>query len=447
MNNIGVTMLINTSPAFNLKAVLKETGLAADTLRAWERRYGLPTPQRTSGGHRVYSQRDIETIKWLMARQAEGLSISRAVDLWNEQTASGSDPLADAASRAVTSLAVTPAFPADTSIDALRAEWVAACLKFNETAAEQALNQAFSMFPVEAVCTNILQRGLSEIGELWYENRASVQQEHFASALAMRRLDALLAASPVPSRKQTVIVGCPADEWHAFTPLLLALLLRRRGLNVIYLGANVPNVQFAETATAVRADLVILVAQTLVTAASLQQVAQTLASQNVSAAFGGRIFNMFPSIVENISGHFLGKSVEAALDEVDRLTQSKVKREAAKPLTQEYLAAHQFFTSRRLEIEMALRQNIQPLAVSPESLTSGIVHLGNNIAAALQLGDMNYVSGEMEWLKTLMQAHDRPAEELSHFMDSYAQAVNQHINGAGRPIINWLVLESAKTAL
>jgi DNA-binding transcriptional MerR regulator len=72
--------MLSKSPAFNLKAVLRETGLAADTLRAWERRYGLPTPQRTAGGHRLYSQYDIETIKWLIARQAEGLSISRAVD-------------------------------------------------------------------------------------------------------------------------------------------------------------------------------------------------------------------------------------------------------------------------------------------------------------------------------------------------------------------------------
>lgn len=57
--------MVSTTPAFNLKVVLKETGIAADTLRAWERRYGLPMPQRSAGGHRLYSQRDIETIKWL----------------------------------------------------------------------------------------------------------------------------------------------------------------------------------------------------------------------------------------------------------------------------------------------------------------------------------------------------------------------------------------------
>ena len=86
-------MSISTTPTYNLKAVIKETGIAADTLRAWERRYGLPMPGRTPGGHRLYSKRDIEIIKWLMAKQGEGLSISRAVDLWNELTESGQDPL------------------------------------------------------------------------------------------------------------------------------------------------------------------------------------------------------------------------------------------------------------------------------------------------------------------------------------------------------------------
>ena len=78
---------------FNLKVVVHETGLKPDTIRAWERRYGLPQPRRSSGGHRLYSRRDIEIIKWLMARQEEGLSISNAVDLWNSIEGDGQDPL------------------------------------------------------------------------------------------------------------------------------------------------------------------------------------------------------------------------------------------------------------------------------------------------------------------------------------------------------------------
>lgn len=60
------------TPTFNLKAVVQETGIKPDTLRAWERRYGLPEPDRSTGGHRLYSQRNIDTLRWLIARQEEG---------------------------------------------------------------------------------------------------------------------------------------------------------------------------------------------------------------------------------------------------------------------------------------------------------------------------------------------------------------------------------------
>ena len=82
---------------FNLSVVLRETGIKADTLRAWERRYGLPQPERTEGGHRLYSQRDIEIVRWLMAREEEGLRISQAVEMFTQEVSHGNDPLIAAA--------------------------------------------------------------------------------------------------------------------------------------------------------------------------------------------------------------------------------------------------------------------------------------------------------------------------------------------------------------
>ena len=72
--------MVSITPAYNLKVVLKETGIAADTLRAWERRYGLPMPQRSAGGHRLYSQRDIETINEASGGGAFHLPRGRSVE-------------------------------------------------------------------------------------------------------------------------------------------------------------------------------------------------------------------------------------------------------------------------------------------------------------------------------------------------------------------------------
>ena len=59
---------------YNLGSVLHETGIAADTLRAWERRYGVPMPRRTPGGHRLYSEQDVQLVKWLMSPSWSGIS-------------------------------------------------------------------------------------------------------------------------------------------------------------------------------------------------------------------------------------------------------------------------------------------------------------------------------------------------------------------------------------
>ena len=437
--------MYSTTPTFNLKVVLKETGLAADTLRAWERRYGLPTPTRTAGGHRLYSQRDIETIKWLMKRQEEGLSISRAVDLWNEHMSTGTDPLLEQQKTMGISVSLPVQYQsADTTIDAMRHAWIEACLAFHESQAEQVLNQAFSMFPVEVVCLDLLQKGMSEIGERWYRNRATVQQEHFASGLAMRRLDALLSASPAPTRTQNIIVGCPPEEWHTLTPLLLSLLLRRRGWNVVYLGANVPSEQFTETVQNLRAELVVLVSQQLITAATLQQTALVLSSKKIPVAFGGRIFSIHPELSRTIAGYFLGHSIGEAVEHIEMLIERRPRQAATHPASPEYVAAHQAFVSRRTQIELTFKQLLEPLMISPENIETGVHFLGNNITAALQLGDTEYVSTEVDWLRVLLQSYAASPDQLIHFMETYSQAVNKNINGQGKPIFEWLAAQVKK---
>ncbi|HEY5731249.1 MAG TPA: B12-binding domain-containing protein [Anaerolineales bacterium] len=437
-------MSISQTPTYNIKVVLNRTGIAADTLRAWERRYGLPVPQRTQGGHRLYSDYDIETIKWLMDRQNEGLYISRAVDLWNEQIASGSDPLAGAASESpVSPMAVPPTAP-DSTLSTLRADWVSACSDFDEVAVEQILNQAFSLFPIEAVCTELIQKGMSDIGNLWYENKLSVQQEHFASSLAIRRIDALLSAAPAPTRKETIIVGCPADEWHTFTPLMISLFLRRRGFRIIYLGANVPADRFVETVKDTSANLVLLVAQQLVSAATLQGAANALTNKNIPVAFGGRIFTLRPTLKDYIPGYFLGNEIGSAVNEIEKVLNSKNLPKAVKTASQMHTVAHQAFISKRTKIEATLKEMLQPLAISPNEINTSIHFLGDHISAALQLGDMSHVSAEIDWLRMLLASHATNPEQLVEFMDIYAQAVDKNINGQGKPIAEWLKEQNRK---
>ncbi|MBX5450158.1 MAG: MerR family transcriptional regulator, partial [Thermogemmatispora sp.] len=70
------------SPLFNTKAVVQQTGVPAPTLRAWESRYAILSPERASNAYRLYSERDIALIRWLKERVDSGMAISQAVALW-----------------------------------------------------------------------------------------------------------------------------------------------------------------------------------------------------------------------------------------------------------------------------------------------------------------------------------------------------------------------------
>src|SRR5215212_6826946 len=69
------------SAGFNIAALSRRTGVAADTLRKWEQRYGVLHPARTAGGQRRYDELDVDRVEWLRERLAEGYRIGEAAAL------------------------------------------------------------------------------------------------------------------------------------------------------------------------------------------------------------------------------------------------------------------------------------------------------------------------------------------------------------------------------
>ncbi len=434
------------TPTYNLKAVVRDTGLKPDTLRAWERRYGVPAPQRTDSGHRLYSQHDIDTLKWLLDRQNEGMSISRAIELWNRLESEGSDPLqatiTPGAHRHVEPRITPAALDHPTLgngdvVAGLRDAWVNACLAFDEFHAEQLLAQAFAVFPIEVVCIDLIQRGLAQIGESWYRGKITVQQEHFASALALRRMEALLTSTPAPTRPGRIIVACPPEEEHTFVPLMLSLLLRRRGWDVVYLGANVPLRSLESTLHAVRPSLVVLTAQQLYTAASLLEMAEVLFHERVPVAFGGLIFTQASDLYQAIPGYYLGDRLDQATAMIEQVMTSLRPQPAQRLIPYDHREAQDVFRAHQAQIEArvwAVMENHIPkrhLAMANQSL-------GRNITAALALGNMNYIDPDIEWVEGLLVNHyEMPPEALDGYLEAYADAVSATLDARGAPVVDW----------
>ncbi|PHN65535.1 MerR family transcriptional regulator [Pseudomonas sp. ICMP 8385] len=62
---------------FPIREVARLTGINPVTLRAWERRYGLIQPIRTESGHRLYTQKDIETVHRILDWIERGVAVSK----------------------------------------------------------------------------------------------------------------------------------------------------------------------------------------------------------------------------------------------------------------------------------------------------------------------------------------------------------------------------------
>jgi DNA-binding transcriptional MerR regulator/methylmalonyl-CoA mutase cobalamin-binding subunit len=428
----------NDLHTFNLKAVLLETGLKADTLRAWERRYGLPQPERSSGGHRLYSQRDIDIIKWLTDRQQEGMSISNAVDLWRSLEAEGRDPLSMAEFAAYEPGLAPVSLPAGEVIAQLRQAWVAACMSFDEIVAEQVLTQAFALYPAEVVGLELLQKALAQVGEGWYRGTITVQQEHFTSELAIRRLEALIAATPSPIRPEHILIGCPAEEEHTFSALLLTLFLKRGGFNVLYMGANVPQGRLEATIDATRPHLLIMSAQQLHTAATLLEAVQALHGRDVKIAYGGLVFNLLPELRQRIPAHFLGLGLDQAASRVEEVLSSSTTPSKIEPAPPAYRDALEHYRERRALIEAHLWENVGSLDVRRDYLAIANSNLARNMMAALTLGDMNFISVNLDWVVGLLGNHQLSPALLRDYLDVYYQAAQQHLDERGAPMLAWL---------
>ena len=76
-------------PIYSISAVERMIGVPAATLRNWEERYGLIQPQRSRGGHRLYTRDQVEQLRFLAAQLEQGLQPAEAHRLLGERLAQG----------------------------------------------------------------------------------------------------------------------------------------------------------------------------------------------------------------------------------------------------------------------------------------------------------------------------------------------------------------------
>ena len=242
----------------------RRTGVKPDLLRAWERRYGLLAPQRTSGGFRLYPLADVGRIEAMQSHLARGLSAAEAARLAKAQDEPGR---------------------AGSSIAALLDDFRTALDAYDEPLAQVLLDRMLAAFTLETVLRDALLPYLHELGDRWERGEASVAQEHFASSVIRGRLLGLARGWGSGSGPLAVL-ACPPGEEHDLGLLALGIVLRARGWRVAYLGPDTPMETLADAARRMGADWVVISA---VSEARMEAVEEEIARlvRNVQVALGG----------------------------------------------------------------------------------------------------------------------------------------------------------------
>src|SRR4029079_18576956 len=81
---------------YRIRAVAELTGVSTATLRAWERRYGVPTPSRTASAYRLYGDEDVALIAQMRDLVESGVAPAEAARALRERAAGPSDDVGDA---------------------------------------------------------------------------------------------------------------------------------------------------------------------------------------------------------------------------------------------------------------------------------------------------------------------------------------------------------------
>lgn len=248
-------------------------GVSTHVLRAWESRYGLLTPTRSSGGYRLYGADDERRVREVLGLREKGVSAMEAARqvLAAERAGSvaaggsGGSGARGAAGAGDTTGAYGPdeEHPGDGEgnlrLDPplLVAQLLDAVTALDEDRAHAVLDTAFLDRSVESAVVDVLVPFFARVGEMWELGRIGIAQEHFASSLVRRRLGALsmtwgLGTGPV------AVLACPPGEFHDIVLLGFGVLLGRAGWRVRYLGPDTPIPSLASAARLVRPDAVVL---------------------------------------------------------------------------------------------------------------------------------------------------------------------------------------------
>jgi methanogenic corrinoid protein MtbC1 len=238
-----------SSILLSISAVERDTGLAKDTLRVWERRYGFPSPTRDAFGERAYPVDQVEKLRVIRRLMDAGHRPGRIIGLPIE-TLQQLAAQATESPRAGAELRTAGHEDLQRYIELTKAHEVEA---LRRALSQAALRMGLDRFVMEVAAP--LNR---MVGEAWARGYFEVFEEHLYTESMQVVLRNAISTIPAASSRPRVLLTTFPNESHSLGLLMVEALLALEGCRCLSLGVQTPIWDIVLAATSQNADIVAL---------------------------------------------------------------------------------------------------------------------------------------------------------------------------------------------
>jgi DNA-binding transcriptional MerR regulator/methylmalonyl-CoA mutase cobalamin-binding subunit len=232
---------------YPIRVVSKLTGIAIDTLRAWERRHGAVTPVRDERG-RMYTDADVARLRLLRRAVEQGHSIGRL--------AAAPDAILHRLAAPDTRSAAAADPVPSTALDI--AALTTALHTYNAARIDQEIARLAAVLRPLELLRDVLMPVLVQVGDDWHRGRAGIAQEHLMSSTVRHILGSFLRLYAQPEAKVRLLFATLAGDRHEIGTLGAAMLAASSGLGVAYLGPDLPAREIVDSVKPAGAQVLVL---------------------------------------------------------------------------------------------------------------------------------------------------------------------------------------------
>ncbi len=233
-----------------ISEVERETGVAKETLRVWERRYAFPQPVRDQFGERLYPPEQVHKLRLVKRLLDLGYRPGKIIGGSAEQLLALSERESEA-------LAATPAAP-----DPVLAGLLALCRQQQADALRQGLSHALLTLGLRRFVTEVVAPLTSLIGSAWANGELAIFAEHLCTETLQMVLRNAIFTLPRPGGSglgtpRVLLTTLPLER-HGLGLLMAEALCVAEGAHCVSLGVQTPLLEIVEAARSQRADVIAL---------------------------------------------------------------------------------------------------------------------------------------------------------------------------------------------